>query len=283
MGVFCLQLWGEVIKMSARKRTYIGFAAFVAIEVALLLMLRTDAGRRNFTTLMADNGLAESAYFSWLTVGQFIRNWTIFLLAGIYLSLVLGDIVAKETEEGSFRLLLSRPVSRLRILALKYGAGQIYTALLVFFVSVTAFGVGLIQQGPGGNLLVWSPFVGRPLFAMLDGTHAYWRTLLNFPFLVLSLSTISAIAFMFSCFRIKPATAAIMGVSIVIVDFLLAQLPIADAYQPYALINRMSCHFQIFLPEIPWEKIAIDYAFLIGIQVTAFLIGWFAFQTRDLT
>jgi ABC-2 type transport system permease protein len=281
MKLFFLQLWGELVKMSARKRTYIGFAAFLAVELAIFFMLRTERGQREMTSLMADNGLDVSEYFSWLTVGQSIRNWTMFILGGIYLSLILGDIVAKETEEGSFRLLMSRPISRLRLLTLKYCAGLIYTFFLVLFVTVTAFLVGLIQFGPKGGLLVYQPFFGTPTFAYMEGAAAAKKLLINLPLLTVSVSTVSALAFMFSCFKMKPATAAILGVSVVMVDFLLSQLPIAGSYQPYSLINRMSCHFQVYRPQIPWEKLAIDYSYLLAIQATAFVVGWFAFQIRD--
>jgi ABC-2 type transport system permease protein len=208
-----------------------------------------------------------------------VKSWTIFLLGGIYLSLVLGDIVAKETEEGSFRLLMSRPISRLRLLILKYLAGVIYTTALVTFVALSALLVGWIQRGSGGQLLVWNPEFG--IFVTWSALAGLWRMLVNLPFLILSCLTVSSLAFMFSCFRMKPATAAILAVSVVTVDTILSRLPMAHAYEKLALITRMGSHFHLFEPSIPWSTVVRDYSYLAGIDVTAFIIGWTAFQIRD--
>ena len=41
-----------------------------------------------------------------------VVHLSVLLLGAIYLALVAGDIVAKENEDGHYRLLLVRPISR---------------------------------------------------------------------------------------------------------------------------------------------------------------------------
>jgi hypothetical protein len=50
-----------------------------------------------------------------------------------------GDIVAKEGEDGHMRLLLARPVSRFRVLLLKYLTCTGYAVFLIQFLAWTAF------------------------------------------------------------------------------------------------------------------------------------------------
>jgi ABC-2 type transport system permease protein len=270
---------GELIKMSARKRTYIGFGAFLLVEAALIWMFRRPGPREHFRKLLEGSGFPFEQYWSMTTMAFLIVGLTIFIIGGIYLALVLGDIVAKETEEGSFRLLLSRPVSRRRILFLKYLAGVIYTFLLISFIGVTALIAGMVDRGWGRGLFVWAPEQG--IFEVFPFQEGLGRYFLSLPFLTLSTLTVSSIAFMFSCFKIKPAAATILTVSIMIVDMILKHLPFASGYEAYSLLEHMTVYAQLYKQSIPWPEIVRDYAFLGGIDATCFVVGWIAFQSRD--
>lgn len=279
MTLFLRQLWGELVKMSARKRTYIGFGAFFAIEAALVWLLGRPNARQHFRRLLEGGGFGFDEYWSMLSVAFVIMGLTVFVLGGNFLALVVGDIVAKETEEGSFRLLLSRPVSRLRILVLKYLAGGLYTLALIVFIGTTSLLAGMFNRGWGGGMFVWAPEEGVfEIYGFADGFRHYAMSL---PLLALSTLTVSSIAFMFSCFKIKPATATILTVSIMVVDMILQRLPFAVSYRDYALLTHMGVYAKIYVDPIPWAEIVRGYSFLFGIDATCFVIGWFAFQSRD--
>ena len=63
------------------------------------------------------------------------------LLMPLYAALVGGDMVAKEAEDGTLRMILSRPISRFRLLFVKWLAGVIFAALLVVVLGGTALGL----------------------------------------------------------------------------------------------------------------------------------------------
>jgi ABC-2 type transport system permease protein len=73
-------------------------------------------------------------------------GFSVFLLGALFLSLVAGDIVAKEGEDGHMRLLLARPVSRFRLLLLKYLTCTGYALFLIQFLAWTAFLLGLAAR-----------------------------------------------------------------------------------------------------------------------------------------
>ena len=97
----------------------------------------------------------------------------------------------------------------------------------------------------------------------------------------LSMITISSIAFMFSCFKIKPAAATIITLSILFVDMILQFFPFFKPYESYFITWRMSAWLFMAEQYISWPKLIESYAFLGGLNVTLFVIGWLAFQTRD--
>jgi len=56
MSLFFLQMRNELHKLFARKRTYLGFAAFVAVEILLLLLLNLPKPKAGFRKLIEQNG-----------------------------------------------------------------------------------------------------------------------------------------------------------------------------------------------------------------------------------
>ena len=148
MGLFFLQLWHELVKLFARRRTYIGFGAFLFMEGAVVVGLNRPFPQRKFREMIERNGYGFEQYFSGLTLGLQMVMWTVFILGGLYLSLVAGDVVSKEVEEGTMRLMLCRPVARWRLGLQKYLACAIYTLVLTFFIGGTALAFGtLLSEG----------------------------------------------------------------------------------------------------------------------------------------
>ncbi len=278
MSLFLLQLRGELLKLFARKRTYIGFGAFLLVEIVLLGLLRLPRVQHSVSRILERTGYDAAQYLSGLTLALMILIWTMVLLGALYLSLVAGDLVSKEVEDGTMRMILSRPVSRLRILMQKALASFLYTATLAVFICVTALGLGLIQGGAGG-LFVFAPLEG--VFALYDFWPGLGRYLLAQPFLIGSLFTISAMGLFFSCLNAKPAAATILTLSILLIDSILKNIPYFESIRGWFLSAHMASWVNVFQPRIPWGQIAEDYAVLLAIDATFLVLGWFAFERRD--
>ncbi len=278
MTIFWRQLRGELKKLFARKRTYIGFGAFLGVELLVLGLLRLPSVQRGFKRLLEGAGYVAEDYFSGLTLGLTITLSTVFLLGALYLALVAGDIVSKEVEDGTLRMILSRPISRLRILALKLCACAIYTLTLSVFIAVTALAAGWLHAGKGG-LFVYAPLEG--IFAVFDPATGLARYALSVPFLALSLLGVSLLGFFFSCLPMKPAAAAILTLSVLFVDNILRNIPFFSAIREWFLTARMSAWISVFHYRIPWEAMLEDYAWLAAINATLLILGAAAFSQRD--
>src|SRR4030095_7996364 len=129
--MFLLQLRNELWKLFGKKRTYIGFAMFLLAQNVMLLVCRFSRWQSDVERLLEGNGYFASGYISALTVAVIMLIPQVVLLMPLYATLVGGDLVAKEAEDGTLRMILCRPVSRVRLLLLKWLAGVIYSAVLV--------------------------------------------------------------------------------------------------------------------------------------------------------
>ncbi len=277
--LFSLQLNGEMLKLFARKRTYIGFGAFIAIEILMLGLLHLPKPQRGLRHLIESNGFLFADYYSGLTLAALILIFSGPLLGALYLALVGGDVVAKEVEDGTMRMMLCRPISRVRLLLLKYLAVAVYTFVLAAFLGSTALIAGYFSEGSGG-LFVFAP--GEKIFAlhsMLPGLARYAGAL---PLLGLSLLTITSLAFMFSCLNMKPAAATILTLSVFFIDVILRGIPQFESVRDYFMSERMAAWIYIFAPRIPWLEMMESYAWLLGLDATFVCIGLLAFHRRDL-
>lgn len=278
MNLFLFQLGGEFKKLFARKRTYVGFGAFLLMEVLVLFLLNRPQPMAHMRRLIEQNGYGFEQYFSGITLALMILMWMGMLLGAVYLALVAGDVVAKEVEEGTMRMMLCRPVTRVRIGIIKYIACVAYTFVLVGFIGASALIAGLLYKGMGG-LFVFVPM--EKIFALYESGPGMWRYWQSLPMLALSLTTVTSLGFMFSCFNVKPATATIATLSIVLFDSIFRNIPYFESLQGYFMTTRMATWQRVFEHHVPWWCLVTDYAYLLGLDATFLIIGLAVFERRD--
>lgn len=278
--IFLEQLHGELRKLFARPRTWMGYGAFFLMEILILVVFKLDRTQRYYNRIFSQNGMDFENFYSSLTVTFQIMLFSMFLLGSIYFALVAGDIVAKENEDGNLRLVFARPVSRLRLLLVKYTAVCLYTFTFVFFVGISGYAMAVAAVGWEGGL-----FVMEPKMKVFAAYPQWWegasRLALSAAGIGLSMITLSSMAFMFSCFKIKPAAATIITLTILFVDMILQNFPFFKPYEAWFITWRMSAWVFLVEQSISWPKIIESYALLAGINITFLIIGWLAFQTRD--
>lgn len=278
--IFFQQLRGELRKLFARPRTWMGYGAFLAMEILILVVYKLERTQGVFRQQVEQNGLEFSTYYSSLTITFTIMLASMFTLGSIYFALVAGDIVAKENEDGNLRMVFARPISRLRLLLVKYSAICLYTFSFVFFVGVSGYLMAVAAVGWDGGLFVMEPKM-KVFAAYPQWSEGAARLALSAAGIGLSMITLSSIAFMFSCFRIKPAAATIITLTILFIDFILQEFPFFKPYTGYFITYRMSAWVYLMEQYLSWPKIVESYAVLMGLNISLFTIGWLAFQTRD--
>lgn len=280
MSLFWMQLRCELKKLFSRRRTYIGYGVFLIFEIVLLTVFQLEKAKGEMGALLEQNGLSLTTFYSSQTVTFWVMAFSIFLLGSIYFALVAGDIVAKETEDGNMRLVLSRPVGRFRVLLLKYLAVVIYTVTFVLFVGVTGYAMAVLALGWEGGLFAWNPKM--QIFAFYTSWWEGMGRLLICALLIgVSMCTLSSFAFFFSCLKIKPAAATILALSVLFLDFVLQEFPFFKPYEDYFITFKMNHWLYAMENYLSWAKIGEGYVFLMGLNVTLFVMGWMAFQSRD--
>ena len=277
--MFFAQLKNELWKLFGKKRTYIGFGAFVLVQSLMLLMFKYTHWQNQFDRMLSGNGYLAADYISALTVAVVMLTPQILLLMPLYVALVGGDLVAKEAEDGTLRMILSRPISRVRLLFVKWVAGLVFSAMLVVVLGVVALGFARLFF-PWKGMFVFAPLASTfGIFQPGEGLLLYAFSHL---FIVMNAVTLLSVAFMFSCFNMKPAAATILALSYLFVNMVMQHIPFFEAYQNWFITHHFECWLLVFQNPTPWAQILQSEITLLAISATAFILGAMAFQVRDL-
>ena len=276
--MFFLQLRTELWKLFGKKRTYIGFLMFLLAQNVIILMFRFTHGTRGLSRLLEGNGYMAEQFISTLTVATVMLFPLAYILLPLYVALVGGDLVAKEAEDGTLRMILSRPISRVRLLALKWLAGAFFSALLV--IALGFFGLFFARLWfPWRDLFV---FVPGEIFSVFDAPTGLQHYAGAHLCMAVKACTVMGLAFMISCFNVKPAAATILALSFTFVNFIMMNIPYFKDIQAWFLTYHLNLWQWIFAQPIPWWKIAGSLSILAGFNVTFFVIGALVFQLRDI-
>lgn len=279
MTMFWLHLRNELWKLFGKKRTYIGFGAFLVTQLIVSLLFRYTRASKPMARMLEGNGYLAEPFISTLTIATIMLVLIAVFLLPLYVSLVGGDLVAKEAEDGTLRMILARPISRVRLLLTKWLAGAIFSTLLVIALGV--FGLVFARLCfPWGGLFVWMP--EQDIFGVYSATVGLWHYIGGHVALVTMACSIMGVAFMFSCFNMKPAAATILALSFVFVNFVLQQIPYFKEFQHYFLTYHLNLWQLVFAERIPWWRITESLFILAGFNLTFLLVGCTAFHVRDI-
>ncbi len=278
--MFYHHLRNELWKLFGKKRTYIGFGAFLLAQNLMLLAFHFTHWQRQVERVLEGNGYLAAEYVSALTVALVMLIPQILLLMPLYTALVGGDLVAKEAEDGTLRMILSRPVSRFRLLLVKWLAGAMFSAVLVLALGATALffarlwfpwrGMFVLSVWPESIFNVTPAATGVKLYAV---SHLL---------MTLNAVTIVGLAFMFSCFNMKPAAATILALSFLFINLVMEHIPFFEQYQEWFLPYHFRAWLLVYADPLPWHRLTGSLLILLAFNLTTFLIGAAGFQARDI-
>lgn len=278
--MFARQLGNELWKLFGKKRTYIGFGAFLLAQNAMLLAFHFSRWQEQTIRLLEGNGYPAQAYLGALTVAMLMLLPQIVLLMPLYTCLVGGDMVAKEAEDGTLRMILCRPVSRWRLLTVKWVAGVIFCVLLVAALGIMALALARLWF-PWRGMFV---FVPGPIhvFAVLPASQGLRLYALAHLILALNACTMFSLAFMFSCFNMKPAAATILALSLLLVSLVMENMPFFEQYKELCLTYHFKCWLLLFRQPLEGARLAESLSLIAATNLSAFIVGGTGFYLRDI-
>ena len=262
----------EIIKVFTRWRTYIGFGA-IAVVVPLVMWgfsLGGSAIQREMLMELGDEFITTGNLANGMWASHLLMN-ALFIHVPFLIILVAGDVVAGEGTAGTFRIYLTRPVSRSRVLTAKLLAAVTYSTGLVAFMGLLSLSVGNTWLGIGDVFIL-----DQEGILILPWDLALGRFGLAYLFAGYTMLTVTALAFLFSVL-VTNAIGPIVGTMAVLsVSTVLSFINI-DALA-WLTGHLFTSHFALwqlaFQDPIPWDQVG---ASLLNLGTYSLVFGALAF------
>lgn len=233
----------ELYKISRRPRTYIAFIAITAIVFVFQFAFKADGqayldfmSQDVTESFQFDKSKAINGYF----MCYIILN-TLLVQVPILVALVAGDAISGEANMGTLRLMLTKPVSRTKIIMVKFMASVIYTVLLLVWMAVIALFLSMLIFGVN-DMLIFRSKGDMSQIMQITKDDVMWRYFAAFGYAAVALTVIASLAILLSVFAENSIGPIIATVCIVIVCTVISNInvPIIDKYaKPYLFTSYL--------------------------------------------
>jgi ABC-2 type transport system permease protein len=260
----------ELRKLLSQKRTYLGLALVAILPLFFVVFQnvhqRHDRGQGNiFAAQITQSGLATPVLM--------LLFLSAFLLP-VVAALVAGDIFANEDGNGTLKTILTRSVNRGQVFAAKALAAITYAASAVFFSAAVATVAGIASWG-FHSVRTFSGTVVAASEALLLVFAA------NAIYLI-PLFTLAAIGLLLSAATRNSAGAVVGTIGLVILLFIVAQIPGLEGIKPYLLTEQFQAWQGLLRTPTDWAPIAHSAWVCALYGVPALLGGYLVFLRRDV-
>ena len=270
----------ELMKIFRKWRTYIGFIA-IGVLVPLLHLAMYLEGQNSIDYVT--RGLRDS----FILVGNLLNGyWISYLILNaliihipFLITLVAGDLMAGEATAGTYRILVTRPISRMQIVTSKYIAGLIYTSLLIFWLALMSLVVGTIVFG-SGELIV----AGSQAIIIFEKSDILWRFVLAYGFAILSMTVVCSLAILFSSLVENAIGPIVSTMAVIIIFIILSNFDVAilKEIKPYLFTTYMLNWREFFNDPLNISDIAKAVLILAGHILIFFSASAYIFKKKDI-
>jgi len=269
-----LAVWRwELRKLVSQKRTYLGFGLAVALPLIFVIVQvlrggpeRGHGGDSIFTAQITQSGLATPVLM--------LLFLSVFMLP-LIASLVAGDVVANEDGNGTLKTILTRSVDRGQVFAAKALAAMLYAAIATFLSAAVATAGGVAAWGFHSITTYSGTVVSAPegLLLVFASNACY----------LIPLLAVTSIGVLLSTATRNSAASVVGTVGVVILLFIVAQIPGLEGMRPYLLTEQFENWHGLLRTPTDWAPIGHSAWVCALYAGPALAAAYLVFLRRDVT
>ena len=265
-------LRSELRLVFGRRRNQVLLLVLALVPVLVGVAIRVSTGEAEpgegppFLDRVSGNGLFL-AFTGLATVVPFFLP----LAVGV----VSGDAVAGEAQAGTLRYLLTVPVSRARVLLVKYAALVTFALAASLLVASVGLLVGWVLF-PTGDVTLLSGTTISPVSAV-------GRAVLVALYVSASLAGLAALGLAVSTFTEVPVGAMATTVVLAITSQILDAIPQLSWLHPWLFSHQWLAFGDLLRDPVPTGALVDGLVLQGGWIAVALTIAWSRFTTRDIT
>jgi ABC-2 type transport system permease protein len=259
----------ELRKLASQVRTYLGLGLLAVLPLIFVVFesLHHQHDRRDniFATQITQSGLATPVLMLLFMSGFFLP---------VVAALVGGDIFSNEDGNGTLKTILTRSVDRGQIFAAKALAAMTYAVLAVLVAATVSTVAGVISWGFHSITTYSGTVVSAPegLLLVFAANMAY----------LIPLFAIVAIGLLLSTATRNSAAAVVGTIGLVILLFIIAQIPGLEGIRPYLLTEQLENWQGLLRTPTYWAPITHSAWVCALYGLPALFAGYLVLLRRDV-
>lgn len=263
-------LRSEVGLIGGRRRNQMGLLVLAVVPIVLAISVKVSSrnarGGPDFLDSITSNGLFVPLAALTVEMGIFLP---------LAISMLAGDAVAGEANLGTLRYLLTVPVSRTRLLVVKYASLCIGALWGVATVAVAGavIGVALFGTGPlttlSGTQLGFGEALGRLLLVVL--------------YLSACIAALGAVGLFISTLTEQPIAATIALMIFTILSWILDAVPQLDWLHPWLIVHEWLSFADLLRDPPLWDNVLRGLGVDAAYAAVFWLLAWARFAGKDVT
>ncbi len=269
--------WGRLLASElrlvfGRRRNQVGLATLVGLVVLLGIALKVSSVRRPGST---GGDLMSAVAGNGVFLGFAGLSIEIALFLPLAVSVLAGDAIAGEANQGTLRYLLIAPVSRGRLLVMK--------AVSLAIGAVTGASVVAVS----GVVTGWVLFGIKPL-TTLSGSQigvadGLLRLLLAVLYLAAGLSALGMIGLFISTLTEQPIAATVATAMASTLLWVLDAVPQLDWLHPWLLVDRWLAFVDLLREPVFTDRLFAGLWVDAAYAAVFLLLAWLRFRNKDVT
>ena len=272
-----LAAWGRLLASElrlifGRRRNQVGLAALFGLVVLVGVALKVSSLRHpgspggDLMSAVAGNGIFLG--FAGLSI-------EIALFLPLAVSVLAGDAIAGEANQGTLRYLLIAPVSRARLLFMKAVSLAIGALTGAAVVAVGGLLTGAVLFGVGPLITLSGSTIG-----VGDGLV---RLLLAVLYLAAGLTSLAMIGLFISTLTEQPIAATVATAMLGTLLWILDAVPQLDWLHPWLLVDRWMAFIDLLREPIFTDRLIAGLWVDLAYAVVFFGLAWLRFRNKDVT
>jgi ABC-2 type transport system permease protein len=264
-------LRSELRLIFGRRRNQAGLLVLAAVPVLIAISVKVSSPGR---------GGDGPDFFGYITEnGLFVALASLTIELGLFLPLAVaaisGDAVAGEANLGTLRYLLTVPVQRTRMLAVKYLAIAIFSVIATLTVAVTGIVMGLALFGGGDMTLLSGTQIGFG--------EGLLRVLAASLYLSVCFASLGAVGLFVSTLTEQPIGATITVVIFSTASFIADSIPQISWLHPFLITHNWLAFGDLFRSPIAWDGVQQGLYVAAAYMVVFCFAAWARFAGKDVT
>ncbi|MDR6844642.1 ABC transporter permease [Flavobacterium granuli] len=270
----------ECIKLIHRRRTFLSIGLMMVLVCLIFWGLKsegTNALAFIFQSLDRNFEVQGNVLNGYLAC--FLILNTLWIHVPVLISIVTGDLFSSELENGTIRILMTRPISRNRVALSKHFTAVVFVFFFIICYAIISIIPALILFGKGDLIVAFNGL------QIIEESQLPLRFLGAFGFAFLAMTTLAILSVTVSFFVRKSLVSILITLGFIIISTLLQTLSgsLFTGWEFFLITYHFSQWQLFFYSHIDYGAIANSTIWLLLFSIVCIVISIIRFKFLKIT